>query len=80
MVATQQQQPHLALGDFARLVELVGGQDQRLDLSLTAAPPAYRATSAQVLLPGVGVLVIGLAGPGRGPAGASASAFSMLAA
>ena len=42
--------------------------------------PSNCATSAQVALPGVGVLVMACAAAGRGCVGASASAFSMLAA
>ncbi|MDT4869417.1 hypothetical protein FQZ97_1044430 [compost metagenome] len=47
---------------------------------VASGTPNSSATSAQVLLPGVGVLAMALAAAGRGPAGASASAFSMLAA
>lgn len=47
---------------------------------VASGTPSRSATSAQVLLPGVGVFAIKLAAAVRGPAGASASAFSMLAA
>ncbi|MCY1373017.1 hypothetical protein D9M69_602650 [compost metagenome] len=51
------------------------------DLTVVASgTPSSSATSAQVALPGVGVFSSALAGAGRGPAGACASAFSMLAA
>ena len=42
--------------------------------------PSRAATSAQVLLPGVGVLVMALAAAGRDAPGANDSAFSMFAA
>ena len=78
MVAAQQQQPDLRLDDFAMLIGGVGGQHQGFD-GAAQGTQQLRHIGAGALA-GVAVLAIAWLGEGRGPWGARASAFSMLAA